>query len=77
MAVAVPGPGAIAAGAVAVAVLAAQSTAVRPPLNRRTARVLAGEQVPRSRTHLVYVALEVVKVLALAVCGSALVLGRM
>ncbi|MFJ4845744.1 MULTISPECIES: hypothetical protein [unclassified Streptomyces] len=73
----VPGPVAIAAGAVAAAVLAVQLTAVRPTLNRRTARVLAGEQVPRSRTHLVYVALEGAKVLALAVCGSALVLGRL
>ena len=43
---------------------------VRPPLNRRSDRVLAGEDLPRSRGHLVYVALEVVKVALLIALGS-------
>jgi len=37
----------------------------RPFLVRRSNRVLNGEQGPRSRAHHAYVALEVVKVLAL------------
>jgi len=52
-------------GAMPVAVLAVQLIAVRPRLNRRSDRVLAGEQLPRSRMHHVYVALESAKVLAL------------
>ncbi|MEV0679148.1 hypothetical protein AB0I60_21770 [Actinosynnema sp. NPDC050436] len=59
-----------AAGA-AVVVLAVQLAAVRPVLSRRSDRVLAGEDPPRSRAHLVYVALEVVKVVALVVLGVA------
>ncbi|MFZ2175745.1 MAG: hypothetical protein WAW17_17255 [Rhodococcus sp. (in: high G+C Gram-positive bacteria)] len=47
---------------VTVAVLAIQLGAVRPPLTRRSNRVLAGENAPRSRVHYVYVGLEVVKV---------------
>lgn len=43
---------------------------VRPRLNRRSDRVLAGEELPRSRGHLVYVALEVVKVALLIATGS-------
>ncbi|MFF3252935.1 hypothetical protein ACFYWP_18435 [Actinacidiphila glaucinigra] len=46
-------------------------------MNRRTAAVLAGEGGPRSRAHLRYVALEVVKALCLAGCGAALVLERL
>jgi hypothetical protein len=51
------------------AVLAAQLVAVRPALNRRSDRVLAGEDLPRSRQHLVYVALEVAKVGLLIALG--------
>lgn len=47
---------------VTVAVLAIQLGAVRPPLTRRSNRVLAGDNAPRSRAHYVYVGLEVVKV---------------
>lgn len=54
---------------VAVAVLVVQLTAIRPVLNKRSDRVLAGADVPRSRTHLVYVGAEVVKVAALVVAG--------
>lgn len=60
------------AGAVAVAVLLVQLGAVRPLLTRRSNAVLAGAEAPRSHAHLVYVALEVVKVAALVVTGVAL-----
>lgn len=73
----VPGPAALGLGAGAVAVLLVQLLVVRPSLNRRTAAVLAGESGPRSRAHLRYVALEVVKALCLAGCGAALVLERL
>jgi hypothetical protein len=57
--------------AAALAVLTAvQLAAVRPRLNRRSDRVLAGEELPRSRGHLVYVALEVAKVALLVALGS-------
>ncbi|MFD4190314.1 hypothetical protein [Amycolatopsis thermoflava] len=63
------------AGAVAAVVLAVQLAVVRPPLNRRSDRVLAGEDVPRSRAHVVYVVLEAVKVLALVALGGLLLTG--
>lgn len=49
----------------AVTVLAVQMLAVRPPLTRRSDRVLAGEELPRSRAHYWYIGLEVGKVIAL------------
>ncbi|MER8004217.1 MULTISPECIES: hypothetical protein [unclassified Streptomyces] len=55
-----------------VVLLAAQLTVVRPRLNRRSDRVLAGEDVPRSREHLYYVGLEVAKVAALVALGIGL-----
>ncbi|MFD8077741.1 hypothetical protein ACFV3E_34395 [Streptomyces sp. NPDC059718] len=73
----VPGPVALGLGAGAAAVLLGQLLLVRPALNRRTAAILAGETGPRSRAHLRYVALEVVKALCLAGCGAALVLERL
>jgi hypothetical protein len=60
---------------VAVVLLVAQLAAVRPALNRRSERVLAGEDLPRSRVHHAYVALECAKVAALLAAGIA-VLGR-
>ncbi|WDO04641.1 hypothetical protein ME763_02740 [Streptomyces murinus] len=57
--------------AVAVLLLA-QLAAVRPYLNRRSDRVLAGENLPRSRSHLWYVALELLKVAALLALGIGL-----
>jgi hypothetical protein len=57
---------------VLVVLLLAQLGVVRPRLNRRSDRVLAGETPPRSRAHLVYVGLEVVKVAALLVLGVLL-----
>ena len=50
--------------------LGVQLGVVRPALNRRSDRVLAGEELPRSRGHLVYIALEVVKVALLVALGT-------
>ncbi|MGW5171612.1 hypothetical protein ACWEQU_25090 [Streptomyces nodosus] len=58
--------------AVTVALLAVQLGVVRPRLNRRSDRVLAGEDLPRSRGHVYYVALETAKVIALTVLGISL-----
>ncbi|GAA0909973.1 hypothetical protein [Streptomyces thermoalcalitolerans] len=58
--------------AAVAAVLLAQLAVVRPWLNRRSDRVLAGEEGPRSRSHLAYVALEVVKVGVLITLGVLL-----
>ncbi|MCK9247578.1 MAG: hypothetical protein M0P31_01160 [Solirubrobacteraceae bacterium] len=55
-------------GALAV-LLALQLGLVRPPLDRRAARVAAGEEVPSSRVHLAYIAAEGVKVILLVVLG--------
>ncbi|MGH3561398.1 MAG: hypothetical protein ACRDTN_06250 [Mycobacterium sp.] len=62
----------IVAFVIAVAALACQLLAVRPRLNRRSDRVLAGLNAPRSRGHYVYVGFEVVKATALAVSGILL-----
>jgi hypothetical protein len=59
------------AAALVAGLLAAQLGLVRPVLDRRSDRVLAGEELPRSRAHLWYVALEVLKVLALLLLGTA------
>lgn len=67
-----PPVGVAAALAVAFAVLALQIGAVRPRLTRRSDQVLAGLDAPRSRAHYVYVALEVIKTLALAAGGILL-----
>ncbi|MGC2655411.1 MAG: hypothetical protein WA317_17850 [Mycobacterium sp.] len=58
--------------AVALVALAVQLLAVRPRLNRRTDKVLAGLEAPRSHAHYAYVGLEVAKVIALAVAGILL-----
>ncbi|MEV5384070.1 hypothetical protein [Streptomyces sp. NPDC052721] len=58
--------------AAVAALLLAQLAVVRPLLNRRSDRVLAGEELPRSRSHLWYVALEVLKAGALTALGVAL-----
>jgi len=58
-----------AAAGVVVLILIVQLIAVRPALTRRSDRVLAGEEVSRSRAHLVYVGLEVAKVVGLAGLG--------
>ncbi|MGO4615788.1 hypothetical protein AB4305_15570 [Nocardia sp. 2YAB30] len=51
--------------AAAVAVLAVQVLAVRPPLTRRADRVLGGEDLPRSHAHYWYIGLEVIKAVVL------------
>ncbi|MFG2755795.1 hypothetical protein [Streptomyces wuyuanensis] len=61
----------VAPTALAVAVLVVQLAGVRPVLNRRSDRVLAGEDVPRSRAHLVYIVCESVKALTLPALGIA------
>ncbi|MGW5494149.1 hypothetical protein [Streptomyces olivaceoviridis] len=58
--------------AAVAALLLTQLAVVRPFLNRRSDRVLAGEELPRSRSHLWYVALEVLKAGALIALGVAL-----
>lgn len=58
--------------AAVAALLLAQLAVVRPLLNRRSDRVLAGEELPRSRSHLWYVALEVLKAGALIALGVTL-----
>ncbi|MGI8417700.1 MAG: hypothetical protein ACR2P2_16150 [Nakamurella sp.] len=55
--------------AVAATVLALQLTFLRPRLDSRARQIIAGGQPPRSRLHLVYVALELGKVAALCWLG--------
>ncbi|WKG05847.1 hypothetical protein [Mycolicibacterium sp. HK-90] len=74
-----PSAAAIAAFAVAIAALALQLIAVRPKLTQRSDAVLAvapGEEATgRSRVHYVYVAFELVKVIALLAGGIVLLAG--
>lgn len=67
IAAAVLGPGAavLAWLGAAVALLAVQVLVIRPPLRRRSDRVLAGEELPRSHAHYWYIAAEVTKLVAL------------
>jgi len=57
---------------VAVAALLLQLVLVRPLLSKRTAEVLAGDEGERSRAHYAYIALELVKVVALVIAGVTL-----
>ncbi len=73
-----PSTGVVAAFVVAAAALLIQVVGVRPALTRRSDAVLAGAPGAgehRSRAHLVYVALELVKVVALASTGVLLLVG--
>lgn len=67
-----PTLGTAVAAAIAGVALLVQILAVRPALSRRSDAVLAGSDGPRSRAHLWYVALEVVKVIALITTGALL-----
>jgi hypothetical protein len=58
--------------AIAVAALLTQLVLVRPLLSKRTAEVLAGDEGRRSGAHYAYVALELVKVIALVIAGTTL-----
>lgn len=69
------GAGVAVAAGVAVVTLAVQVLLVRPALTRRSDQVLAGAEGPRSHAHLVYVGLEVAKVVALMVTGVLLFAG--
>jgi hypothetical protein len=66
-----PRPALVGVVAALAVLLGVQLGLVRPALNRRSDRVLAGEELPRSRGHLVYVALEVAKVALLVAAGTA------
>jgi hypothetical protein len=55
--------------------LLAQVGVVRPPLDRRAREVIAGRTPPGSRLHLVYIGLEVVKVVTLPILGIVLLVG--
>ena len=67
-----PARATVAAYVVTAAALVVQLLVVRPRLGRRSDAVLAGVDAPRSRAHLGYVALELVKVVALVVTGVTL-----
>lgn len=54
-------------------VLVSQVGVLRPRLDRRARRVVTGESPPRSRLHLVYISLEMAKVVLLASLGVLLV----
>lgn len=60
------------AAVISSAILVVQVFAVRPRLTRRSNRVLAGINAPRSRGHYAYIALEAGKVVALLTTGILL-----
>lgn len=64
--------GALVSLSTASAMLLSQVVLIRPALSRRSDQVLAGADGPRSRAHVAYVALEVVKVIALVAAGLML-----
>jgi hypothetical protein len=73
------GPRTVAAvvlGAAVAVVLLVQLVAVRPALSRRSDRVLAGEDGPRSHAHFVYIGLEVLKVAGLLALGVTALSGH-
>jgi hypothetical protein len=57
---------------IAVTTLLLQLVLVRPLLSKRTTEVLAGDESERSRAHYAYIALELVKVVALVIAGVTL-----
>jgi hypothetical protein len=61
--------------AVTAVLLAVQLLLVRPKLNQRSARVLAGQDAPRSRAHHAYIGLEALKLAALVALGASLLAG--
>jgi hypothetical protein len=67
-----PPVGVLVAFAIAFGALALQLTVVRPRLNLRSDKVLAGHQGPRSRAHYAYVGFEAIKAIALVVAGILL-----
>ncbi|WP_197319376.1 hypothetical protein [Saccharomonospora sp. NB11] len=69
-----PGGAVLVSGGAVLLTLAVQLTLVRPRLTRRSNRVLAGEDVPRSRSHYVYIGLEAIKTLGLITTGVLLLM---
>lgn len=67
-----PPVGVVVTFAIAVVALAVQLAGVRPRLTRRSDAVLAGHNTHRSHAHYIYVALEVIKIVALIVGGILL-----
>ena len=55
------------------AILIVQTVWLLPSLSARATAVIAGEEVPNSRLHLVFVVCETVKILLLAVVGVMMV----
>jgi hypothetical protein len=55
-----------------VAILLVQAFWLRPLLDDRAVRIIAGEDVPDSSLHLAYIALESVKLVALPALGTVL-----
>ncbi|MGI5501025.1 hypothetical protein [Lentzea sp. CA-135723] len=68
-----PAPATVLLVALAVT-LAVQVAALRPRLEARAAVIIAGETPPRSSAHLVYIALEGLKVLMLVAFAIALLI---
>lgn len=60
------------AAVIAAVLLLGQVGLVRPQLTKRSNRVLAGEDAPRSHAHYAYVVLEVGKLAALLTTGALL-----
>ncbi|MBO2455023.1 hypothetical protein J4573_48605 [Actinomadura barringtoniae] len=67
-----PGTAAVVGVVVTVVILVAQLVGVRPRLTKRSDRVLAGEDAPRSHAHYFYIGLEAAKVIALITTGILL-----
>jgi hypothetical protein len=61
--------------ALTAVLLVVQLLLVRPRLNRRSERVMGGEDAPRSRAHHAYIGLEALKLAALVALGAALLAG--
>ncbi|UYM04335.1 hypothetical protein [Solicola gregarius] len=67
-----PSAAVVVPASVVVLILVAQLALVRPRLTKRSDRVLAGEDAPRSHAHHAFIGLESAKVIALVVTGVAL-----
>jgi hypothetical protein len=57
---------------VILTILLIQTFWLRPALDERAVRIIAGEDMPASSLHLVYIAFEGVKLVALPILGAAL-----
>lgn len=69
-------PRAVTSAAISTAILAVQLLLVRPRLTRRSDRILAGADAPRSNAHHAYIALETGKLIALLSTGISLLTTR-